>query len=86
VNIFSIVVGVVIQSLSTLELTVQRHFCSILKHQPSPALWRGQAAPRSSRPREVRPRYVRERGFINRRVKMYKAANIAITTRMPSDC
>jgi hypothetical protein len=34
VNIFSIVAGVVIQCLSTLELTVQRHFCSILK-QPS---------------------------------------------------
>ena len=33
VNIFSIVVGVVIQSLSTLELTVRRHFCSILKHE-----------------------------------------------------
>jgi hypothetical protein len=31
------------------------------------------------------PAYVRERGFINRRMKVYKAANIAITTRMPSD-
>jgi hypothetical protein len=55
VNTFSIVVGLVIQCLSTLELTVQRHFCSILKHPHSLALWRGQAAPTSSRPREVRP-------------------------------
>ena len=39
VNTFSIVVGRVIQFLSTLELTVQRHFCSILKHPHSPALW-----------------------------------------------
>src|SRR6266481_3171881 len=37
VNIFSIVAGVVIQWLSTLELTVQRHFCSILKHENSDA-------------------------------------------------
>ena len=27
--------GVVIQSLSTLELTIQRHFCSILEHESS---------------------------------------------------
>ena len=33
VNIFFIVAGVVIPRLSTLELTVQRHFCSILKHE-----------------------------------------------------
>ncbi len=36
-NIFSIVAGLVIQYLSTLELTVQRHFCSILKHEGSDA-------------------------------------------------
>ena len=33
VNISSIVTGEVIQSLSTLELTAERHFCSILKHE-----------------------------------------------------
>src|SRR5437763_14454360 len=38
VNISSIVAALVIQSLSTLELTVWRHFCSILKHQSSTAL------------------------------------------------
>lgn len=35
VNIFSIVAGLVIQCLSTLELTVEGHFCSILKHECS---------------------------------------------------
>src|SRR5213080_2474197 len=33
VNNFSIVAGLLIQCLSTLELTVQRHVCSILKHE-----------------------------------------------------
>jgi hypothetical protein len=35
VNIFPIVTRVVIQFLSTLEVTVRRHFCSILKHKSS---------------------------------------------------
>ena len=51
-NIFSIVVGVVIQSLSTLELTVQRHFCSILKHGNSDAVKRTATA-------ELRHRQIR---------------------------
>jgi hypothetical protein len=33
VNISSIVTSLVIQFLSTLELTVERHVCSILKHE-----------------------------------------------------
>ena len=66
VNTFSIVVGRVIQCLSTLELTVQRHFCSILKHPHSPALWRGQQR-RIESNREKCARYVREWRFINRR-------------------
>src|SRR5437867_3040565 len=45
VNIFSIVVGVVIQSLSTLEVTVQRHFCSILGHKSSDALFNERRLP-----------------------------------------
>jgi hypothetical protein len=32
VNICSMVTGRVIQSLSTLELTIERHFCSNLEH------------------------------------------------------
>jgi len=52
VNMSSMVVRAVIYFLCTLELTIERHFCSILEHRPSPALRRGQA---SSRPRRVRP-------------------------------
>jgi len=44
VNISSIFTGRVIQSLSTLELTVRRHFCSNLKHSPLPVLRRGEAS------------------------------------------
>ena len=47
VNISSIFKGRVIQSLSTLELTVQRHFCSNLKHSPLPVPRRGEASNRS---------------------------------------
>ena len=45
VNIFSIVAGVVIQCLSTLGLTVQRHFCSILGHKSSDALFNERRLP-----------------------------------------
>src|SRR5262245_51593389 len=49
VNISSIFTGRVIQSLSTLELTVQRHFCSNLKHSPLPEPPRREASNRSQR-------------------------------------
>ena len=72
-NIFSIVVGVVIQCLSTLELTVQRHFCSILKHpHPLSAMaWPGSADIEWTA--RTAPVYVRDRGFINRRVRMLQS-------------
>src|SRR6266536_4043663 len=53
VNISSIFTGQVIQSLSTLELTVQRHFCSNLKHSPLPVPRRGEASNRSQGVRPV---------------------------------
>lgn len=55
VNISSIVTGLVIQFLSTLELTVQRHVCSILKHENC----RGADSPRSEEFGPLRARHSR---------------------------
>src|SRR5436190_2230324 len=97
----------VIHSLCTLELTVERHFCSIFKHKyPGPSTGHSSfnrlIATRLPVPvksicenskRECRISYLLgksayepERGFIRRRVNMYRAANTTITRRIPFDC
>src|SRR5262249_58567557 len=56
----------IIHSLCTLKLTVQRHFCSNLKHHfTSAPAWPGIKSTAKSA-----PCYVRKGGVINRRVKM----------------
>ena len=71
--------SLVIQFLSTLELTAERHFCSILEHRPSPALRRGQA---SSRPRRVRPvtRVSRASSIVERKFTKRQIS------RLPREC
>jgi hypothetical protein len=76
VNISSIFTGRVIQSLSTLELTVRRHFCSNLKHSPLPVLRRGEASNRSQGVRPLRAQVGLHQAPVN------KAANIMITMRI----
>src|SRR5438034_2161201 len=61
VNIFSIVAGVVIQCLSTLGLTVQRHFCSILEHESFRHLSKGPS--------------LRAVEFTSRRLRNFATAN-----------
>jgi hypothetical protein len=62
------------------------HWATLLFNFKTPAFASAMVWPSIESTAKSAPRYVRKRGFINRRAKIYKAANIAITTRMPFDC
>jgi hypothetical protein len=82
VNMSSMVARAVIYLLCTLELTIERHFCSILEHRLRPRY--GVAGQRRDGVEREECAPLRAwAGFHQSQSENYEAANIAISTRMP---
>ena len=79
----------VIHPLCTVSLTACGHFCSIFKHKAL-RLFFPRVRDLGDAPSKERtaypPAYAPERGLINRKLNMYRAAKSAMTRRIPLDC